>query len=110
MRIVNVPLGARSYEIKIAPGLLANLGVECSRLRLANRCAIITDSNVLPLFGKAAQQSLKKAGFEAALFAIGPGLRRANLGRSRVFYPLEISRAFVGVPFLCGDFEFNWAS
>src|SRR5215472_4934818 len=73
MRIVNVPLGARSYEIKIGPGLLKELGPHCASLNLGHRCAIITDRNVAPKFGRAAQSSLKKAGFEAVLITVPAG-------------------------------------
>ena len=46
MHTVSVQLGSRSYSIKIAPGLLGQIGRECARLNLGGRCAIITDSNV----------------------------------------------------------------
>ena len=36
MRTVKVPLGDRSYSIKIGNGLLPKLGVECRRLKLEN--------------------------------------------------------------------------
>ena len=73
MRIVNVPLGARSYEIKIGPGLLSELGRHCARLKLGSRCAVISDRNVAPRFAKAVQQSLKKAGFESVLITVPAG-------------------------------------
>jgi 3-dehydroquinate synthase len=73
VRIVNVPLGARSYEIKIGPGLLTKLGRECARLKLGNCCAVISDRNVAPRFAKAAQLSLKKAGFESVLITVPAG-------------------------------------
>ena len=73
MRTVNVPLGARSYEIKIGPGLLSDLGRHCAGLKLGNRCAVISDKNVAPRFAKAAQASLKKAGFESVLITVPAG-------------------------------------
>lgn len=73
MRIVNVPLGARSYEIKIGPGVLSDLGRDCARLNLGNRCAVISDRNVAPRFAKAVQLSLKKAGFESVLVTVPAG-------------------------------------
>jgi 3-dehydroquinate synthase len=71
--IVNVPLGNRSYEIKIGAGLLYRLGAECARLRLGTRCAIISDTNVAPRFGKTAQKALAKAGFAPTLIIIPAG-------------------------------------
>jgi 3-dehydroquinate synthase len=73
VRIVNVPLGARSYEIKIGPGLLKELGRHCASLKLGHRCAIISDRNVAPKFAKTAQASLKKAGFDSVLITVPAG-------------------------------------
>jgi len=63
MRTVKVPLGDRSYSIKIGNGLLPKLGVECRRLKLETRCAVVTDRTVGPLYAKAALASLRQAGF-----------------------------------------------
>jgi 3-dehydroquinate synthase len=71
--IVTVPLGNRSYNIKIGAGLLARLGAECARLGLGTRCAIISDTNVAPRYGKAAHASLAKAGFDPTLITIPAG-------------------------------------
>jgi 3-dehydroquinate synthase len=73
VRIVKVPLGNRSYDIKIGTGLLARVGRECARLRLSRRCAIISDRNVAPRYGKAAQAALARAGFTASLVTIPAG-------------------------------------
>jgi len=73
MRVVNVPLGQRSYSIQIAPGLLARLGAHCRKLGLGRRCAIITDTNVASRFAKAGVSSLKAAGFEPALITVPAG-------------------------------------
>lgn len=73
MRIVNVALGARSYDLKIGTGLLARVGRECARLALSRRCVIISDRNVAPRYGQAAQEALAKAGFAPSLVAIPAG-------------------------------------
>ncbi|MEY2428034.1 MAG: 3-dehydroquinate synthase [Verrucomicrobiota bacterium] len=73
VRIVNVSLGQRSYEIKIGADLLAYLGAECAQISLGKRCAIITDRKVAPLYGKAAQRALVKAGFEPILITVASG-------------------------------------
>ncbi len=73
MRTVSVQLGNRSYAIKIAPGLLKQLGGECARLKLGDRCAIITDTNAGKHFAKPAYESLAKAGFEAFLVTVQAG-------------------------------------
>src|ERR1051325_9408390 len=59
--------------MKIGPGLLARLGRECARLRLGQRCAIISDTNVAPRYGKITRQTLAGAGFDCALISVPAG-------------------------------------
>jgi len=73
VRTVRVPLGNRSYNIKIAPGLISKLGAECARLKLGQRCAIITDTNVGREYAKPAYNSLLRAGFEPSLVIVPAG-------------------------------------
>lgn len=73
MRIVNVPLGERSYVIKIGGGLLDTIGRECGRAQLGKRCAIISDRNVAPLFGRTVKESLARAGFESEMVVVPAG-------------------------------------
>ena len=73
MRIVPVSLGSRSYQIKVAGGLLPRLGAECAALKLGQRCAVITDSNVGKKFAKAALKSLSTSGFEPVLLTVPAG-------------------------------------
>ena len=73
MRIVQVPLGNRSYAIKLGSGVLSRLGAECARLKLGQRCVVITDSNVGKKFAKAALKSLSASGFEPVLITVPAG-------------------------------------
>ena len=73
VRTVRVPLGNRSYDIKISPGLIGKLGAECARLKLGHRCAIITDTNVGRQYAKPAYNSLLRAGFEPSLIIVPAG-------------------------------------
>ncbi|HOC55965.1 MAG TPA: 3-dehydroquinate synthase [Verrucomicrobiota bacterium] len=86
MRIVTVPLGQRSYAIKIGTGLLARLGDECARLNFDRRCALISDRNVAPRFGKTAQRSLAKAGFAAELITLPAGETAKSLNTVEACY------------------------
>jgi len=79
MRIVQVPLGQRSYSIKVGGGLLSRLGAECARLKLGQRCAVITDSNVGKHFSKATLKSLSAAGFQPVLITIPAGEKSKRL-------------------------------
>jgi 3-dehydroquinate synthase len=73
VRSVEVPLGQRSYQIQIAPGLIRDLGPACSKLGHGKRCAVITDSNVAPKYGRAVRASLTGAGFESVLITVPAG-------------------------------------
>jgi 3-dehydroquinate synthase len=86
VRIVKVPLGSRSYDIKIGTGLLARVGRDCARLALSRRCVIISDRNVAPRYGQAAQEALTKAGFAAALVTIPAGETAKSLRTLKACY------------------------
>ena len=73
VRTVHVSLGNRSYDIKIAPGLIDRLGRECAQLGLGRRCAIVTDTNVGRRYAKAVFNSLATAGFSPVLIIVQPG-------------------------------------
>jgi len=73
MRVVKVPLGDRSYSLLIGNDLLPRLGVQCRRLGLARRCAVITDANVAPLYAEVALRALKATGFDPALITVPAG-------------------------------------
>jgi 3-dehydroquinate synthase len=73
MLTVEVSLGQRSYPILIGNDLLRRLGPQCAKLRLGQRCAVISDSKVAPLYAKAAMKSLKAAGVDAVLIKVPAG-------------------------------------
>ena len=86
MRTVNVPLGNRSYDILIGMGLLPRLGSQCARLGLSPRCAIISDTNVAPLYAKPAQQTLQQAGFNPTLITVPAGETAKSLKTVQACY------------------------
>lgn len=79
MRIVQVPLGRRSYAIKVGGGLLSRLGVECAQLKPGRRCAVITDSNVGRHYAKAVLKSLSVSGFAPVLITVRAGEKSKRL-------------------------------
>ena len=64
---------SKAYEIKIGPGLLTTLGEEARLLGKARKIAIVSETNVYPLYGKQAEDSLKAAGFEVVSFIFPAG-------------------------------------
>lgn len=79
MRNVSVPLGARSYTIRIDSGLLPGLGRACHRLKLGRRCAVISDEQVAPLYGEKTIIALRKSGFDPILVTVPASERAKNL-------------------------------
>jgi 3-dehydroquinate synthase len=73
VRIVEVSLGQRSYEIRIGTGILSGFGNDCVALGLGKRCAIITDSNVGRRYLRPAKAALTKAGFEVVSITLPAG-------------------------------------
>jgi 3-dehydroquinate synthase len=86
VRVVKVDLGARSYTIQIGNDLLAGLGQECARLGLGRRCAVISDSNVGPKYGKAARTALAASGFESVLIRVPAGETAKSLKTVQLCY------------------------
>ena len=64
---------SKAYEIKIGPGLLPTLGTEVRKLGKAKKIAIVSETNVYPLYGAQAEMSLKNAGFEVVSFVFPAG-------------------------------------
>lgn len=73
MRSVQVPLGDRSYTIHVGNGLLPKIGDHCRRLKLGERCAILTDTNVGPKYADQLVRALKMAGFVPNLVTVPAG-------------------------------------
>jgi 3-dehydroquinate synthase len=60
-------------RILIHKQLLALIGRKCQALTLSGQCAIISDSNVAPLFADTVKKSLRAAGFRPILITIPAG-------------------------------------
>jgi shikimate kinase / 3-dehydroquinate synthase len=72
-RRIEVPLGARAYSILIGPGLIDGAGAEIGRIAPGAKCAIVTDSNVAPLYLDRLTGSLAAAGLGAVSILCPPG-------------------------------------
>ena len=64
---------SRSYDILIGSGLLATLGAEASKFSKVKKVCIVSETNVYPRHGAAAEQSLKDAGFEVISYVFPAG-------------------------------------
>ena len=72
---VPVPLENRAYRIHIGAGILSQLGRFAGELgaEFGQRCAVITDSNVAPLYSESVLTSLKRDGYLPTLIIVPAG-------------------------------------
>jgi len=78
MHTVKVNVG-KGYEVKIGAGLLSCAGQLVKDVLGQCRVAIITDSNVLPLYGEKVQKSLENAGLQAHMISFPAGEENKTL-------------------------------
>ena len=69
---------SKSYNVEIGSGLLSVLGSKVAALGRAKKVCIVSDSNVWPLYGAAADTSLHSAGLETCTFVFSAGESRKN--------------------------------
>ncbi len=70
---VAVPLGDRSYDITIRPGLLRDLGAQVKQLGAKGLVGIVTDRTVGRLYGSRVTRALKQAGLSALTIQVPAG-------------------------------------
>ena len=70
---VRVNLAERSYDVLIGHGLLPHTGTYATELLGRRKCAIITDSNVGPLYAEIVRSSLWHAGVAATVITVKAG-------------------------------------
>ena len=74
-----VPVSAsKNYDVIIGAGLLTQLGAYAQSLGKSEKVCIVSDSNVFPLYGAAAKDSLIRAGFEVTEFVFPAGEEQKN--------------------------------
>jgi len=72
-RVVRVEVRPRPYVVAIGPGQLATLGPRLAELVKSRRVAVVTDTNVGPLYADQATASLHNAGLEPTLLTVPAG-------------------------------------
>lgn len=83
---MQIQLTNHTYDILIQKGALKEIGRWVQTLWQPQRIAIITDSNVAPLYGEAAQEDLLNAGFETHLFVVPAGEASKSLAHAEQLY------------------------
>ena len=68
-----------SYDIIIERGIISDCGKYIKQVARGNKCAVISDSNVIALYGKTVIDSLKKEGFNTCSFSFEAGEQSKNI-------------------------------
>lgn len=80
MKKIHIALGEHAYDIEIEKGLLDNIGQKIAALLpKAQMAAIVSDTNVAPLYAERLQHSLEQAGFKTSLITIEAGEQSKNM-------------------------------
>lgn len=77
MKTVHVT-ASRNYDVLIGSDLLSSLGAHAAALEKAKKVCIVSESNVWPLYGEDAKNSLTSAGFETTEFVFPAGEEHKN--------------------------------
>ncbi len=78
MRTLKVETG-RPYNIIIENGVLENCGEYIKKVSKAMRVAVISDTNVFPIYGDKIVDSLTKSGYQVCSFTFDAGEKSKNL-------------------------------
>ena len=70
---------SKNYSVKIASGLLNQLGVEAASVISGRKAVIVSDDNVWPLYSNTAMASMESAGFEVTSFLLSAGEASKNI-------------------------------
>lgn len=71
---------SQNYDVLIGTDLLNNTGEHIAQIHNSGKAAIISDSNVWPLYGSTVQSSLEKAGFKCSSYVFPAGEASKNTG------------------------------
>jgi len=85
-RVISVDIPHHEYDITVQPGLLSAVGPHLRNLSRSSKVAIVTDSNVAPIYLAALQSSLKSAGFQSVSATIPPGEDHKTLQNLSTIY------------------------
>ncbi|MCE8518212.1 3-dehydroquinate synthase [Ruegeria pomeroyi] len=73
MNTVHVALGARSYDVEIGPGLMAEAGAHIAPMLKRRRVCVLTDETVASLHLEALREGLAAGGITMQALALPPG-------------------------------------
>lgn len=86
MKIITVNLPDRKYDICIGQGLLRDAGSMISGMGRIKKVALVTDSNVGPLYGEAVKTSLASVGLKVGIITVPAGEQSKSLAALEYLY------------------------
>ena len=86
MRTLRVNLPEREYDIKIESGCLKNAGTLIGEIKPACKVAIVTDSNVAPLYLETVENSLKESGYTTSAVTVPAGEQSKSMDMLSMLY------------------------
>lgn len=86
MNTLRVNLPGREYDIKIEKGILDQCGKLIAGIHTPCKVAVVTDSNVGPLYGKRVLDSLCQSGFEPFLVTVAAGEKSKSVSTLEFLY------------------------
>jgi len=99
---IAVSFGKQRYRVLIGKGLLKRLGAIVRKQLPRNACAIVTDSNVAPLFADRDNKSLISTGFRPTLITIPAGEKSKTLEQAEAICDQMISAGLDRQSFVIG--------
>ncbi len=75
----------KGYDVKIGPGILKEAGAMSAGVLKGRKAAFFSDSRTDRLYGEAAEESFRKAGFETCRFTFPAGEHSKNIGTAAAF-------------------------
>ncbi len=100
--VLKISGAAHSYPALVGSGLLRQLGERARKYLPRKTCAIISDSNVAPLFGDRAKRSLTSAGFQSTLITIPAGEESKTLEQAGAICDQMVAAGLDRQSFLIG--------
>ncbi len=93
MRKVRVALGNNSYDIRVGPGLLMQVGQQLKEIGFSDKLVVITDSKVKSLYGNRLRQSLTSEGFKVTTLEVPEGEEQKSIETAGKLYQ-ELTNAY----------------
>lgn len=79
MKIINLNLGLKSYDIIIQKGLINNIGSEISKFYYNKKITVITDINVHKFYENKIKKSLEQYNYDVNFIIVSPGEKSKSI-------------------------------